>query len=82
MSTKVKMNKPPKVTTPQQMSEMKMEKTAVLKLLKAVDDEYNTKGERREGKRRKEKKMKTTGKGVQNLQQIIVDRANKLKDKK
>ena len=79
MSTKVKMNKPPKVTTPQQMSEMKMEKTAVLKLLKAVDDEYNTKGERREAKRRKDRKMKVTGTGVRTLQQIMIDRANKLK---
>ena len=144
MSTKVKMNKPPKVTTPQQMSEMKMEKdnsdfhtwpayqqwaertkargldpmtttmvdlhpddvvtpeqhaetlnkikvdmqnkfpdvygeSSVSKLLKAVDDEYNTKGERREAKRRKDRKMKVTGTGVRTLQQIMIDRANKLK---
>ena len=45
------------------------------------DDGYNTKGERREVKRRKGKQMKVTGKGVQNLQQIISDRAKKLEDK-
>ena len=53
--------------------------SSVSKLLKAVDDGYNTKGERREAKRRKDRKMKVTGTGVRTLQQIMIDRANKLK---
>lgn len=39
------------------------------------EDSLNTKGERREAKRRKRRRMKVTGTGVKRLQQIILRRA-------
>ena len=84
LSTQVRMKNPksPKMATPQQMpvgQNMEKDTSNISKLLKAVDDGYNTKGERREAKRRKDRKMKVTGTGVRTLQQIMIDRANKLK---
>lgn len=40
-----------------------------------------TKGERRENKRRKLKRMKVNGAGVRNLQQIIIDKGNRASKK-
>ncbi len=41
------------------------------------EDSLNTKGERREAKRRKRRRMKVTGTGVKRLQQIILRRSRK-----
>ena len=41
------------------------------------EESLNTKGERREAKRRKRRRMKVTGTGVKWLQQIILRRAHK-----
>ena len=41
------------------------------------EESLNTKGERREAKRRKRRRMKVTGTGVKRLQQIILRRAQK-----
>ena len=44
-------------------------------------NERETKGERREKKRDKKRKMRMSGKGVQNVQRIWEKRANKIKEK-
>jgi len=78
LSTQVRMQnpKPPKVPTPQQMP-------VGQKMEKEDDAGYNIKGRPQRNVRGQKDKgdMKVTGKGVQNLQRIVVDRAKKLKDK-
>ena len=44
-------------------------------------EERETKGERRQQKRRKRRGMRVVGRSVKLLQQIILRRAEKLKDK-
>ena len=45
-------------------------------------DEDKTKGERREGKRMKRRKMRVVGRTVRTLQRIIMRRAQKSKESK
>ena len=44
-------------------------------------NEHETKGERREEKRRKRRQMRVAGRGVRLLQEIIRRRSEKLSDK-
>ncbi len=43
-------------------------------------DEYRTKGEKRESKRRKRRKMGVSGRGVRVIQDIIRRRAEKIRE--
>ena len=45
-------------------------------------DSYKTKGERRDERRRKRRKMRVVGRSVRLLQEIILRRAEKLRKRK
>ena len=44
------------------------------------EESNNTKGERREAKRRNRRRMKVTGTGVKRLQEIILQRSKQARD--